>query len=155
VLCDINERALELAQVNAEAAGVAAEVVKSDVLREVDGKVDLIIANPPYLVDPSARTYRDGGESQGAALSGRIVRESLARLDRDDGGALLVYTGVALNADGDPFWKLIAEPLKDSGARYSYEELDPDLFGSELQQPAYRDTERIAAVLLHAVLGRE
>ncbi len=153
VLSDINQGALELARVNAEVAGVAAELVKSDVLRDVDGRVDLIIANPPYLVDEARRAYRDGGEAQGAALSGRIVAESLARLDKDGGGSLLVYTGVAHNPDGDPFWNLIEEPLKHSGARYSYEELDPDLFTSELRQPAYRDTERIAAVLLHATLG--
>jgi len=154
VLSDINARALELAQVNADAAGVAAEVVESDVLREVDGSVDLVIANPPYLVDEPGRTYRDGGEAFGSALSARIVKESLARLDRDGGGSLLVYTGVALNAEGDPFWNSIRESLQHSGARYSYEELDPDLFGSELLQPAYRDCERIAAVLLHATLGR-
>lgn len=154
VLSDVNVRALELAQVNAEVAGVAAEVVKSDVLRDVDGIVDLIIANPPYLVDEAGRTYRDGGEAFGAALSARIVEESLARLDRDGGGSLLVYTGVAFHADGDPFWNSIRESLQQSGARYSYEELDPDLFSSELRQPAYRDCERIAAVLLHATLGR-
>lgn len=154
VLSDINERALALARVNAEVAGVAAEVVKSDVLREVAGSVDLVIANPPYLVDEPGRTYRDGGGALGAALSTRIVEESLARLDRDGGGSLLVYTGVALSADGDPFWSSIRDTLRHSGARYSYEELDPDLFGSELLQPAYRDSERIAAVLLQATLGR-
>lgn len=154
VLSDINRRALGLARVNAHVAGVAAEVVESDVLRDVEGSVDLIIANPPYMVDAPGRAYRDGGDAQGAALSARIVAESLARLDRDGGGSLLVYTGVALNAAGDPFWNLIQGALQLSGARYSYEELDPDVFGSELQQPAYRDTERIAAVLLHATLGR-
>lgn len=154
LLSDVNDRALELARVNADFADVAAEVVKRDVLRDIDGAVDLVIANPPYLVDAPGRAYRDGGAARGAALSARIVEESLTRLDRDGGGTLLMYTGVAFGPDGDPFWNLIEEPLKQSGARYTYEELDPDIFASELVQPAYSQTERIAAVLLHVILGR-
>jgi len=153
VLADINERALELAGVNAEAAGVAAEVVKSDVLRDVEGAVDLIIANPPYLADEAGRAYRDGGAAGGAALPARMVKEALMRLDRDGGGSLLMYSGVALQAELDPFWSLIEEDLEHSGAQYSYEELDPDIFASELDRPVYADTERIAAVLLQATLG--
>jgi len=153
VLADINERALGLARVNAEAAGVAAEVVQSDVLRDVDGAVDLIIANPPYLADEAGRAYRDGGAARGAALPARMVKEALLRLDRDGGGSLLVYSGVALQAEQDPFWSLIAEDLAHSGAQYSYEELDPDIFAGELSQPVYAETERIAAVLLQATLG--
>jgi methylase of polypeptide subunit release factors len=153
VLADINERALALARVNAAAAGVAAEVVASDVLRDVDGAVDLVIANPPYLVDEAKRAYRDGGAAMGAALPARIVKEALQRLDRDGGGSLLIYTGVAIRAELDPFWSLIEEDLVQSGAKYSYDELDPDIFASELDRPVYAETERIAAVVLHATLG--
>jgi SAM-dependent methyltransferase len=153
VLADINQRALELASVNAEVAGVAAEVVDSDVLRDVDGAVDLIVANPPYLPDEAGRAYRDGGAAMGAALPARMVKEALERLDRDGGGSLLMYTGVALQGELDPFWSLIEADLAHSGAQYSYEELDPDIFASELERPAHAETERIAAVLLHATLG--
>lgn len=153
VLADVNERALELARINADLAGVAAEVVKSDVLREVDGAIDLVIANPPYLADDAGRSYRDGGGASGAALSARMVREALVRLDRDGGGSLLMYTGVAMRPDGDPFWDLIGEDLEQSGARFEYEELDPDIFSSELERPVYAEAERIAAVLLRVTLG--
>ena len=34
------------------------------------------------------------------------------------------------------------------GWEWRYEELDPDVFGEELEVPAYRQVERIAAVLL-------
>ena len=37
--------------------------------------------------------------------------------------------------------------------RFSYAELDPDIFGTELERPAYRNVERIAAVLLDARFG--
>jgi hypothetical protein len=104
-------------------------------------------------VDEAGRAYRDGGAAMGAALPARMVKEALERLDRDGGGSLLMYTGVALHAEHDPFWSLIRDDLQHSGAQYSYEELDPDIFASELGRPVYAETERIAAVLLRATLG--
>lgn len=153
VLTDINDRALALAQVNARAAGVAAEIVHSDVLQQVDGAVDLVVANPPYLVDRATRAYRHGGEHHGAELSARIAKEALQRLSRDGGGTLLLYTGSAIVAGQDSFFELVRGDLRDSESTYLYEELDPDIFGSELREPAYGDTERIAAVLLEARVG--
>jgi SAM-dependent methyltransferase len=155
VLSDINPRALELSRVNAELARVPAEITESDVLRGVDGRVDLIVSNPPYLVDRGGRAYRHGGGARGEGLSQRIVRESLARLDHDGGGSLLLYTGVAILDGQDPFLASITEDLQRSGAKFSYEELDPDIFGGELSEPAYEGAERIAAVLLHARLGHD
>jgi SAM-dependent methyltransferase len=155
VLADVNPRALALARVNAAHAGVSAQVLESDVLGSVDGRVDLVISNPPYLIDAAGRAYRHGGGHHGEALSQRIVKEALGRLDRDGGGSLLLYTGVAIVDGVDPFLTSIRDDLSHSGARYSYEEVDPDVFGSELSQPAYGDAERIAAVVLHARLGRD
>lgn len=155
VLADINPRALEFSRVNAELSHVSAEVLQSDVLRGVDGRVDLIISNPPYLVDRGGRAYRHGGGTHGEGLSRRIVRESLARLDRDGGGSLLLYTGVAIVDGEDSFFASIREDLQRSGAKFSYEELDPDIFSTELSEPAYADAERIAAVLLHARVGHD
>ena len=40
----------------------------------------------------------------------------------------------------------------DQGCSLHYEEIDPDIFGEQLDQPAYRDVERIAAVM--AVLSK-
>jgi hypothetical protein len=52
----------------------------------------------------------------------------------------------------DPFFEQIRGYLQQSSVTYSYEELDPDVFASELREPAYADAERIAAVLLHAAV---
>lgn len=153
VLADINPRALELSSVNARFNGIAAETVRSDVLRDVEGVVDLVISNPPYLVDDRGRAYRHGGD-QGCELSVRIVEEALARLDRDGGGSLVLYTGVAMRGESDPFFERIRDSLSQSGARYSYEEVDPDVFASELRRPAYAEAERVAVVLLHATLNQ-
>ena len=153
VLADVNERALAAARVNAEVAGVRAEVVKSDVLAEVPAHVDLIVANPPYMRDAASRTYRDGGGNYGEALAARIVREALERLaGGKHGGTLLLYTGAAIVAGHDTFLAAIEPDLRRAQAAFSYEELDPDVFGSELERPAYADVDRIAAVFLQARL---
>ncbi len=105
-----------------------------------------IIANPPYLADPLARTYRDGGGILGTGLSIRFVRESLARLA--PGGQLVLYTGAPI-ADGVDRFAAAARPLVHAArAEVVYEEIDPDVFGDELDSPAYGEVERIAAVVL-------
>jgi SAM-dependent methyltransferase len=151
ILADINDAALVFARVNAELNGAHnVETVKSDILAEVHDEPDLIVANPPYLRDPLARTYRDGGGNFGEGLAVRIVGESLTRLRR--GGALLLYTGAAIIGGEDQFFRA-AKPLLDAArAEVQYEEVDPDVFGEELSSPAYAAVDRIAAVLLEARL---
>lgn len=150
VLADVNQRALELARVNASHAGLRTECVESDVLDGVTGPFDLVIANPPYLNDSCQRAYRHGGGPHGLALTLRMVREAILRLE--PGGTLLLYTGVAVVNGVDPLWHEARRELERVGAHFSYEELDPDVFGGELREPAYANVERIAAVLLQATL---
>jgi methylase of polypeptide subunit release factors len=150
VLGDINDRALAFARINAALAGVAVELRKSDVLAGVEGDVDLVIANPPYMIDRKARTYRDGGGEHGEGLAARIVEESLARLE--PGGTLLVYTGAAIVDGVDAFLRAVEPALVARAARFEYREIDPDVFGEELETSDYADVERIAAVRLRAVV---
>lgn len=144
VLSDINEAALRFARINAELAGVPVEVVKSDVLAGVVGHMDAVIANPPYLLDASKRVYRDGGGEVGEALALRIAREAIGRLP--PGGVLLLYTGAPILDGVDVVHRQLEAVCRESGASLSYEELDPDVFGSELDEPAYSRVERIAAI---------
>jgi hypothetical protein len=118
----------------------------SDVLAGVDGLFDLIVANPPYLIDPPARIYRHGGGALGEALSLRILRDSLPHLA--PGGGLLLYTGSAIVGGDDLFGAAAGRVLAGSGLTWRYEELDPDVFGEELAVGAYAAADRIAAVLL-------
>jgi len=150
VLADINPAATRFARVNAELAGVAnrTTVVQGDLFAPVEGPFDLAIANPPYLVDAEQRTYRDGGGDLGMGLAVRIVRESLDRLA--PGGRLILYTGAPIAAGEDRVRAAIAPLLDARGARWRYEELDPDVFGEELDTPAYASVDRIAAVGLVA-----
>jgi release factor glutamine methyltransferase len=151
VLADINPGALVFAEVNAVLAGVERKVdmVESDVLAGVDGPIDLVIANPPYMADPASRAYRDGGGSFGEALAVRIAREGLTRLE--PGGRLVLYTGAAVVDGVDTFLAAVREVCVEAGAAWSYREIDPDVFGEEIEQnEAYARVERIAAVALVA-----
>jgi release factor glutamine methyltransferase len=149
LLSDINERALLYARVNAALNNVAqASVCRSDVTKQIDGTFDLVLSNPPYLVDAGARLYRNGGGALGADLSLRILREGLERLA--PGGRLLLYTGSAI-VEGEDRFRVGAEAvLRKAGCAYRYEEIDPDVFGEELETGPYRAAERIAVVGLVA-----
>ena len=143
---DINPAALLLTRVNATLADVAVSARHSDLLRGVDGEFDLIVANPPYMVDPGERTYRHGGGPLGAGLSLQILDTAIVRLG--SGGTLLLYTGAGIVAGEDVFRHAAAAALDGSGLNWTYEEIDPDVFGEELDAAAYAETDRIAAVLL-------
>ena len=158
VLADVSPRALELAGVNAgllgNAASAAVHLCESDVLGGVRGDFDVVIANPPYLVDAApgraGRLYRDGGGPLGIELAVRIVTESLARLGAARGGQLVLYTGVPIIEGRNVLEDRLAATLRAGAARWRWEALDPDVFGEELDGPAYEDTERLAVMLLTA-----
>ena len=143
-LLDINPRAVRFARANAELNGLAARAAQSDVLSAAEGRLDLIIANPPYLADDLRRAYRDGGEGLGTALSARIAREALERLL--PGGRLLLYTATPVVDGAHLLWPALERLL--SGTRWDYRELDPDVFGEELDRYNYATVERIAVVAL-------
>ena len=145
---DINPAALRLTRVNAALANVPVTAFRSDLLSDVDGFFDLIVSNPPYLVDPASRAYRHGGGPLGAGLSLDIVRAACDRLA--PGGTLLLYTGAAVVNGEDPFRAAATGQLASAGLDWTYEEVDPDVFGEELAEGAYRGADRIAAVVLTA-----
>lgn len=144
---DINANALRLARINARFAGAERlQLLQCNLLAGLTGEFDLIVANPPYLLDPQERTYRHGGGELGAGLSLQILDAGLQHLA--PGGTLLLYTGVAMLDDDDPFLHAVQPRLAGLGAQWSYCELDPDVFGEELNSAPYARAERIAAVLL-------
>lgn len=146
---DINPAALTLTRVNALLAatpGVLPEY--SDLLANVDGTFDLIVSNPPYLVDEGERAYRHGGGDLGAGLSLAIVSAAAGRLA--PGGTLLLYTASAIVDGVDHLKGEVARRMERAGMQWSYDEIDPDIFGEELANPAYAAADRIAAVWLCA-----
>ena len=144
---DINPLALRYTAVNAALADVSNISVKhSDLLDDVPGNFDLIVANPPYMLDVGERTYRHGGGALGAALSLRIVEQARERLT--PGGSLLLYTGVAIVDGHDPLLEAVRLRLAGTTCSWVYREIDPDVFGEQLAEPGYEAVERIAAVAL-------
>ncbi|PYC13871.1 methyltransferase [Pseudomonas mosselii] len=144
---DINPMALRHTSVNAALAGVAnVSVQPSDLLNGIVGTFDLIVANPPYMLDAAQRAYRHGGGALGAELSLRIVEQARERLSV--GGTLLLYTGVAIVEGRDALLEAVRLRLAGPAFGWSYRELDPDVFGEQLLEPGYEQVERIAAVAL-------
>ena len=141
---DINPLALRFARINAGHAGVVLETVEASGLDGVEGPVDLVVANPPFVADPAGRLYRDGGGLRGARLS---VDWALAAARRvEPGGTVLLYTGSAIVGGRDSLRESLAERLPALGCALRYAELDPDIFGELLEQPGYEEVERVAAV---------
>jgi hypothetical protein len=82
----------------------------------------------------------------GLELGLRIVREGIARLA--PGGTLFLYTGGPVVGGVDRFRFEAEQILTASRFRHQYSEIDPDVFGEELDMPAYGEADRIAAIAL-------
>jgi methylase of polypeptide subunit release factors len=144
-LADINRRALRFCRINAALNRTPnVQIVESDLYTGTDGVFDLIIANPPYLVDPFARMYRHGGGELGFELSLQIAEQGVSRLA--SGGRLVLYTGSAIVDGVDRFHEVLSSRLARRGLRFAYEEIDPDVFGDELDHSPYDRADRIAVV---------
>lgn len=146
---DINPKALLYSQINKKFRGIDNIFPKhSNLFSALDGDFDLIFANPPYLMDLHERQYRHGGNAlDGTDLSLNILKEGIKRLRTE--GALFLYTGIAISYDGNKFLESVDHLMQHyPDFKYSYEEIDPDVFGEELEQPAYQHIERIALVLV-------
>lgn len=143
-LVDSNPEALRLARINAAAANVALETVAADADAAPRGGFDLVIANPPYLVDESRRTYRHGGGRLGAEISLNWALEGARHLPPR--GRFMLYTGSAIVAGRDGLRDALEAAVGRMGCTLKYREIDPDVFGEELERDVYREVERIAAI---------
>lgn len=149
IVADLNPKALLYSQMNIDFAGLKKiHPVQSDLFANLQGQFDLIFANPPYLIDPHQRQYRHGGdELDGNALSFRIIKEGIQHLNPQ--GCIFLYTGVTVTQDDNRFLAHLENLMKQyKNISWSYEEIDPDIFGEELEQPAYQHVDRIALALV-------
>ena len=144
LLTDVNDRALRFARINAAAAATQVQTLQTNGLDGVEPVIDLALANPPYIIDPAGRAYRDGGAMHGGQLSLDLAAAALQRLR--PGGRLLLYTGAAIVRGRNELQDALTGLVSQTGCTLSCRELDPDVFGEELEQPGYADVERIAVI---------
>src|SRR5690606_3151280 len=96
----------------------------------------------PYIADVS-QTYQHGGGMHGGEVPLAWAKAALERLA--PGGRMLLYTGAAIVAGGrDELREALTDLARAQGAAIDYREIDPDVFGEELEREAYADVERIA-----------
>jgi hypothetical protein len=143
-LTDLNPKALRLARINAAAAGVEVTTVESDTLDQVADPIDLAVINPPYIIDDGNRAYRDGGGMHGSEIPLRMTEMAAARIAPR--GRVLLYTGAAIVNGGNALYDALARVADARRLHFTCRELDPDVFGEELDKPAYAEVERIALV---------
>jgi methylase of polypeptide subunit release factors len=151
ILSDPNPLALRFSRVNAELAGVHnVEMRMGSFLEALTTSPDVVVANPPYLLDRARRQYRHGGHPLGTGIALQIARDALDLLR--PGGLLVLYTGSPVVDGVDPFRRMLETLFEDTCSTSLIRELDPDVFGEELESSAYADVERIA--LLSVVARR-
>lgn len=143
-LADINPVALSYARANAAHCGVAVTTLESDGVAALEPGFDLAIANPPFIFEEDAPAYRDGGGMHGAQLSLEWALGAAEMLA--PGGRVLLYTGSAIVEGRDALRQALSDRLGPLGCTLRWRELDPDIFGEELEKPAYDEVERIAAI---------
>jgi methylase of polypeptide subunit release factors len=141
---DINPSALRYLTANAAHAGLPVDAILGSGPEAAPGEFDLIIANPPYVVDSEQRLYRDGGGALGTDLALAWVESGLEKLN--PGGRFVLYTGSPIVEGRDLLKAEVEQLAARTNAALTYEELDPDVFGGMLAQDAYSQVERIAAV---------
>lgn len=97
---DISEKALRLAERNAERLGIEQAVfVKSNLFQEVDGKFEVIVSNPPYIrsaeiegLMPEVRDHEPHRALDGGEDGLFFYREITAKAkDHLPGGGMLFY----------------------------------------------------------------
>jgi SAM-dependent methyltransferase len=143
-LADINPKALRLAAINAQHAGLTAETQQVASPADVDGDFDLIVTHPPFMIDDQSRMYRDGGDLYGTRLS---LEWSLALADKlRPGGRVIMHTGASIVDGCDVLATHLEQRVDRSRFTLHYRELDPDIFSEDLDLPGYAKVERIAAV---------
>lgn len=149
VLSDINPLAVAFSRTNVEINEMhGALCVEADGLADSAGFFDLILSNPPYMLDSARRTYCHGGGEAGTEVALRILQAGLAHLA--PGGRLMLYTGTPVMQGQDLFQHAAQKILDAAQVQYDYTELDPDVFGEDLARDDYAAVDRIVVIGLVA-----
>lgn len=105
---DINKDALDITKKNSEIENVKIEVVESDLFKNVNGKFNLIIFNPPYL--PGTEYLDLDGGKKGYEIAIRFLNQSKDYLKK--GGRILLLISSLTNQE------VVEKKLENLGFRY-------------------------------------
>lgn len=153
VMTDINAKAVRYAQLNAILAGCEhAETACGHLAGGVSGRFEAVVANPPYVIDPAGRWYRDGSDL-GIGMAARMLEAGLPRLAPT--GRLVLYAVTAVIDGTDRLRALLTPTLEQAGLPWRYEEVDVDVVVPGLTGPAYEHVERIAMAAVVVGPGTE
>ncbi len=97
---DINPRAVHFARLNARFNRRSLHVLQGNLYDPVEGRFDLITANPPFVPTPEAglQLFRPGGES-GEEITAEIIRQLPHRLNENGLLALVSQCPIIENSD--------------------------------------------------------
>lgn len=90
---DVEVEALQQVRKAADALGLNVELVQSNLFRNVHGKFDLILFNPPYLPSSSIDDRTVDGGREGSILARRFLAE-LGSYLRPEGSAILLLSSL-------------------------------------------------------------
>jgi release factor glutamine methyltransferase len=101
-LADISDKALALTEKNRKKLDVEAEIIKTDLFENIDGKYDMILSNPPYIRSGDVKTImRDvqlyepklalDGHEDGLYFYKRIIKD--ARKYLNENGVIIFEIG--------------------------------------------------------------
>ena len=122
VSCDISQKALDTAKINAEKFGADIEFVHSDVFSNINGKFDIIVSNPPYIP-----------KSEKQNIQKEVLFEPDSALYTEDESGIEFYEKIIsqgkkyLNAGGYILFELGAgqsELVKNLFLDYNYKEIE-------------------------------
>ena len=91
---DINRKAVDCTLANLQRNGLQAEVRHSDLFSNVEGRFDLILFNPPYLIGAGEGELERSwaGGKDGVQILGRFLRDAPERLLADGRIIVLLST---------------------------------------------------------------
>lgn len=116
VLTDVSGAALDVAQQNAKALGVAPEFIQSDWFADVKGTYDLIVSNPPYIAaDEMDGLQRELAHEPRQALTDEADGLTAYRIICAQAPAFLVVDGRLMVEIGHRQGPQVAQMMRDAG----------------------------------------
>jgi SAM-dependent methyltransferase len=157
ILCtEYNPRAVELAEVNIAANGLADQcsVIQSDLYSGIEGRFDLIICNPPYNPMPESKRNGKvmdacGGDDHGMQIPLAIIG-NLAEYLTEDGRAAVLAASPVIDGE-DRLYSRLVRIASDKGLGFI---MHPLKYCNINLDREYQAQERISHMIFYLIEAR-